>query len=283
VRLVSAHALLALAIAAVAPVAATASITFGSDLQNQPATGSDTCLSSPPCTNLLTGVRPGNDFPAASPTDGVVVGFGIKSSAADTVTFRLARLSAGGDRAAGAGTGPTVTLPSPGRHSFSARGLDVRVHAGDYVGMDASALSAVGNPCVVGATERRQFSPVLVDGGALATPDFTQTCEVLVNAKVRPSNRFTFEKVKRSKERGTATLALDLPGPGGLTLSGKGIKRATEDAGEAGRARLSVKPKGKARRRLARRGKAKVTAEVTFKPEGGAPATHSERIKLVRR
>jgi hypothetical protein len=283
VRLASALALLALAIAAVAPVAALASISFGSDLRSEPAMGSEACFSSSPCTHVLTGVRPGNDLPVASPTDGVVVSFGIKSSATDTVTFRLARLVQGGARATGAGTGPTVTLPSPGKHSFSALGLDLRVHAGDYVGVDTSELSAIGNPCVPGATERLQFSPTLVDGGATKAPDFTQTCEILVNAKVRPSSRFTFEKVKRNKQRGTATLALDLPGPGSLTLSGKGIKRATEESGEAGRAKLRVKSKGKAKRRLARRGKAKVTAEVTFKPEGGKSATKSERIKLVRR
>lgn len=274
---------LAVAVATLAPASSSASITFGSDLENEPAVDSSTCLSSPPCTHVLSGVRPGNDFPVASPTDGVVVSFGIKSSAADTVTFRLARLIDGGASATGAGTGPTVTLPSPGKHSFSALGLDVRVQAGDYVGVDTSALSAVGNPCVIGATERRQYSPTLVDGGAFTTPDYTQTCELLVNAKVRPSNEFTIEKVKRNKQRGTATLAVDLPGPGRLTLSGKGIKRATEDAAEAGSARLSVKPRRKTKRRLANRGKAKVTAEVTFDPEGGRSATDSERIKLVSR
>jgi hypothetical protein len=273
--------MVALAVMALVPASSSAAITFGSDLQNQPAVGSDTCLSSSPCTHVLTGVRPGNDLPVASPTDGLVVSFGIKSSATDTVTFRLARVS--GSKAAGAGTGPTVTLPSPGRHSFSALGLDVRVQAGDYVGVDASALSAVGNPCVIGATERRQYSPTLVDGGPFTAPDYTQTCEVLVNAKVRPSNQFTIEKVKRDKQRGTAALAFDLPGPGRLTLSGKGINRATEDASEAGRAMLRVKLRGKAKRRLRHRGKAKVTAEVTFKPEGGKSATRSERIKLVRR
>jgi hypothetical protein len=229
---------------------------------------------------VLTGVRPGNDFPVASPTDGVVVSFGIKSSAADTVTFRLARLRGGDARATGAGTGPTVALPSPGKHSFPA---NLPVQAGDYVGVDTSALSAVGNPCVIGATQRRQYGPTLVDGGAFTTPDYTQTCEVLINAKVRPSNELTIEKVKRDKQRGTATVAFDLPGPGRLTLSGKGIKRATEDVGEAGEASLRVKPKGKAKRRLAKRGKARVTAEVAFKPDGGRSATDSVRIKLVKR
>ncbi len=268
---------LALALAALVPASSGASITFGSDLEKQPSGFTSNCFSAPPCTYVLKSIRSGSDFPAASPTDGVVVSFGIKSSAADTVRFRLARLAGGGW--IGDGTGPTVTLPSPGKHSFPA---DVPVQAGDYVGVDTSALSAGANPCGDGASYSI-FEPTLLDADAPQTPVYSQTCEQLINAKVRPSNEFTFEKVKRDKERGTATLAVDLPGPGRLTLSGKGIKRATGDAAEAGSASLSVKPKRKTKRRLANRGKASVTAEVTFKPEGGRSATDSERIKLVRR
>jgi len=82
-------------------------------------------------TQVLTGVRRANKFPAASPTDGVIVRFGIKSATAGLVTFRLARLS--GEGATGAGTGPVVLLPGAGTFSFPA---DTPVRAGDYVGVD---------------------------------------------------------------------------------------------------------------------------------------------------
>jgi hypothetical protein len=36
-------------------------------------------------------------------------------------------------------------------------------------------------------------------------------------------------------------------------------------------------------RRLTNRGRAKVTAEVTFKPDGGRPNTKTKRMKLIRR
>jgi hypothetical protein len=271
---------LALTVATLVPASSGASITFGSDLTTNAQGFSDTCiLSTAPCTEVLVGVRNANAFPVASPTDGVVVSFGIKSSAADTVTFRLARVRSGSSKATGAGTGPEATLPGPGAYSFPAR---VPVHAGDYVGVDTSAVSAYSTACGTGGGEFT-YHPTLVDGGPLIPVDSNSTCEFLVNAKVRPSNEFTIEKVRRNKHRGTATLAIDLPGPGDLSLSGKGVKPATEEVDEAGSARLSVKPRRKTKRRLANRGKAKVTAEVTFKPEGGRSATDSERIKLVRR
>ena len=43
------------------------------------------------------------------------------------------------------------------------------------------------------------------------------------------------------------------------------------------------KPKGTAKTKLNARGKAKVVAEVTYTPAGGAPNTESTKVKLVKR
>lgn len=70
-RLCAATALWAVALAtgALAPASSSASITFGSDLKAPILQGfTDTCdLSTAPCTQVLTGVRRANKFPAASP------------------------------------------------------------------------------------------------------------------------------------------------------------------------------------------------------------------------
>jgi hypothetical protein len=39
-----------------------------------------------------------------------------------------------------------------------------------------------------------------------------------------PSNAFSFGKVKKNRKKGTATLTVIVPGPGTLTLAGKGLK-----------------------------------------------------------
>src|SRR3954454_21138537 len=73
---------------------ASASTSFGSDLA-EPISGTlqNGCISAGPCTTLNDAVRAGNAFPAASPIAGVVVSFGIKTSGAETVTFRLGHIA----------------------------------------------------------------------------------------------------------------------------------------------------------------------------------------------
>jgi hypothetical protein len=49
------------------------------------------------------------------------------------------------------------------------------------------------------------------------------------------------------------------------------------------RKKLAIKPKGKAKKKLNDKGKAKVTASVTYTPDGGSPNTEDKKLKLVKR
>ncbi|MGH2975036.1 MAG: hypothetical protein ACRDLL_09260 [Solirubrobacterales bacterium] len=269
--------LLTLALAFAAwPAESNATITFGSDLSRPVQAFSDTCiLSTPPCTELLVGVHRANSFPAASPTDGVIVSFGIKTSQASNVVFRLGEVpSLNSGKARGAGTGPGAAV-GKGTTSIPAH---VPVKAGDFVGVDTSSVAAYSTACETGGREFT-YHPTLA--GSLEPSDSNSTCELLVNATVRPSSDFTFKKLKRDEDRGTAALVLGLPGPGGLVLSGKGIKRVSEHAAEAGNARIRIKPAGKAKRRLRNRGEATVKAKVEFTPDGGSARTKTKLVKLI--
>jgi hypothetical protein len=146
--------------------------------------------------------------------------------------------------------------------------------------VDSSSVSASACP-----TRGRWFAyfPPLEDGGQFQGPAYNSTCEFLINATVRPSNRFKFDGVFVNDRRGTAKLALDVPGPGHLKLSGKGVKRVKKRASRAGNVRLAIRAKGKAKRRLINRGKLKVHVKVRFKPEGGKPRSKSKTVKLARR
>jgi virginiamycin B lyase len=99
-----------------------------------------------------------------------------------------------------------------------------------------------------------------------------------------PQNDFGFGKVKKNTKRGTAKLTVKVPGPGELQLAkNKRVKPKTKRAGAAGKEKLPIKPRRKAKKRLAARGKAKVKAKVTYTPDGGEPNTQSKKIKLVKR
>ena len=101
---------------------------------------------------------------------------------------------------------------------------------------------------------------------------------------VLPSNEFSFGEVKKNKKRGTAKLTVNVPGPGALELAKTRKVKGAGGAVEAeGAAKLRIKPKGKAKRKLDDGGKTKVKAEVTFTPDGGTPSTRTKRVKLVKR
>jgi sugar lactone lactonase YvrE len=100
---------------------------------------------------------------------------------------------------------------------------------------------------------------------------------------VAPSNAFVFGKVKLDKEKGTALLPLTVRFPGNATLSGKGLARISHEAVSAGTTKLKVKAKGKSARKLKRKGRLKVTANVAFTPNGGKANTQIKAITLKRK
>jgi hypothetical protein len=96
-------------------------------------------------------------------------------------------------------------------------------------------------------------------------------------------NMFEFGALKRDRRRGTASLAVNVPGPGNLVVRGKQVKRVRVGPQAAGTVRLPIRSRGKARRGLNREGKARVLASVTYTPVNGGPNTRAKRIKLRKR
>jgi hypothetical protein len=179
--------LLGLAILALSPAGAQASMTFGSDLSLPADSLSSQCApTSPPCTILLTRTHPGNVFPARAPVSGLVTSFGISAGAAETVTFRLGRVTeGGGSPGRGVATGPTVSLKGPGIYSFP---TSLWVHGGDSVGIDTSSTASFSIQPNCNAVSYF-YSPLLADGGAAQPAAANATCEWLINAVFEPSPR----------------------------------------------------------------------------------------------
>jgi hypothetical protein len=96
-----------------------------------------------------------------------------------------------------------------------------------------------------------------------------------------PPNDISFGKVKRNRKRGTATVTVWVPEPGELTLFGKRVKRSAKSAEAAGKVRMSVRLKPKARRKLDPT--ARVRVKVAYTPAGGDPNTEGKSIRLIKR
>ncbi|HWO82307.1 MAG TPA: hypothetical protein VNM38_00775 [Solirubrobacterales bacterium] len=86
--------------------------------------------------------------------------------------------------------------------------------------------------------------------------------------------------VKLNKARGTATLAVKVPGAGTLTVAGKGLVKAKKKAKKAKKLKITVKAKGASKAQLEQLGKLKVKAKLTFKPTSGVAAKKTKSITL---
>jgi hypothetical protein len=179
----------------------------------------------------------------------------------------------------------------------------------DGSGVDQSFFTVPSGPCGLAVDGSHVWWAHLGGGlgteigrssldGSVIEPNFidgsSQPCGVAVDGlPFPPANQFSFGKVKHNQKNGTVMLPVNVPGPGTLTLTGKGLKhrrparaaapRSARTVKAAGRVKLLVRAKGKAAKRLRRHGKVKVTAKVTFTPTGGSARTKTKKLKLIRR
>jgi Tol biopolymer transport system component len=111
------------------------------------------------------------------------------------------------------------------------------------------------------------------------------------------SNRFCFGKLRRATTgafarlwaRGFARQRIKVPGPGTVSLErNKNVRHFARPVEEAGVVDVVIRPRGRAKRRLARAGRTqrrvqlRVRARITLDPEGGPPRTRTKRVWLVR-
>lgn len=87
-------------------------------------------------------------------------------------------------------------------------------------------------------------------------------------------------KVKLNKKNGTATIFVGVTTAGTLTASGAKIVRAQRKASGPATLKVTIRAKGKAKRLLREKGKAKVRTHLTFGPTSGAPVVKSKAIIL---
>jgi len=174
-------------------------------------------------------------------------------------------------------------------NTFSA---SIPVRPGDVLGLHV-ALAAGDPVCLFLAPGDAvlEKSGNVPDGASEDFPNTTSNRRLNLSAVVNPSNAFSLGTVRRNKKRGTATLTVeDLPNPGELTLAGKGVKSASATGATVatpvtapGDVELTIRAKGKKKRKLKRNGKVKIEPLITYTPTGGDPSTQSRRLKLKKR
>jgi hypothetical protein len=171
----------------------------------------------------------------------------------------------------------------------------------DGTGVERSFLTGIGTPIAVAVDDAHIYWPngettshvgsigrANLDGTGV-DPSFIPdpTVSIASAVAVDSSNDFSFGDVEKNTRTGTATRTVEIAeGPGVLELGGTKKVKADDDAvagPDAATDKLAIKPKGKARKKLNKNGKAKVKAEVTYMPEGSEPKTESKMVTLRKR
>jgi hypothetical protein len=99
----------------------------------------------------------------------------------------------------------------------------------------------------------------------------------------RLAPHFGFGRLLRNTETGTATLRVEVPGPGRVVLAGPQLKRVSRRIAHKGTATLPIRARGRALRTLRAKGTLKAKIRVTFSPAGGSSRSETTRVTLVLR
>jgi hypothetical protein len=222
----------------------------------------------------------------SSPVNGTVVQWRIRVGDYTRITnFRIIR-PLGRRLFTGAGTSRSVTPPI---HATTSYDVQLPIQIGDYIGLDCCVLGVFeqGEFFVTGAgAVRNEWQPALADGGQGRAPLRTNPYEIALNAEINPTSTFTLGAGTRNKNKGTATITANVPNPGELSVSGRGVKVpnaavTSKQIRAPGRVRLLIKAKGRKKRKLNSTGKVNVRPEVTYIPSGGGVNTQSMKVILM--
>jgi hypothetical protein len=163
--------------------------------------------------------------------------------------------------------------------------VSIPVKAGDVLGNNR--IGSVN--CVFAATPGDAFLSAFTDltNGQSGTFSSSPGFRANISAVIEPSNQFELGAVTRNKSKGTAKITVTVPGPGELSVSGKGVKaaggagaQAAETVGAPGQVLLPIRAKGAKNQKLKDNGKVELNLGITYTPTGGDPRTTSTKLKL---
>ena len=229
-------------------------------------------------------VSSGNSFVVPGP--GVITSWSHNAGDGTgmTLTFKVFRHFGGALYSAVGHSGPFPLLPSV-VNTFP---TSIAVSGGDIIGLRIPTATP-GVACDADVpdepgelTTATNLADGQSDGFAPGAPFY----RVNVTAVFEPSNSIGLGSITRNRKRGTATVAIDVPNPGELTVSGKGVKgviaASTAQAVSPGSTTLKIKAKGKQLRKLSLTGRVKLKPTITYTPTDGAAGTQQLKVKLLK-
>jgi hypothetical protein len=196
------------------------------------------------------------------------------------IEFKVYRLVGGATYRVVGHDGPRP-LNSGALNTFS--GLHIPVLPGDVIGLHTAAAPTACHFNVPGQSYLFRTGDLADGQQGVFQPNNGE--QLNVSALIAPDNRLTVRGVKRNKKRGTAKIALGIPNPGVLHLTGaavafRGARHRQVDSGDLS---LIVGTIGRAREKLLDTGKVRVIAQITYAPTGGVGVFLPLKLTLRKR
>ena len=140
------------------------------------------------------------------------------------------------------------------------------------LGGNGLALAILGNTVFVGGNFTAAGGDPLATYIARFTP------------QAASSNAFTFAGTRANLVKGTATLTVNAPGAGTLTLKGTGVRGVSVTTPSSpAKVALTVQATGKSKQTLDRLGRVSVKVTISFTPTGGSANSRSMTVVLKKR
>jgi hypothetical protein len=245
---------------------------------------------------LQLGVGSGNTYvvPPLPPAVALEVSswsHNAKTGSGQTLKMKVWRQTAASTYQVVGHDGPQNLTPS----TLNTFQTSIAVKPGDILGLTSLPPLSAANSIACTFSAPGDQGPLAdfgdrADGASLTMPpaSFIAAQRLNITAVVSPVNAFTLGKTTRNKKRGTATEAVNVPNPGQLTVSGKGVNSASASAAAVtvnapGAAKVLIKATGKKKKKLNSKGKVKVSPKITYTPTGGSPKTQSLQVKLKKK
>jgi hypothetical protein len=201
-----------------------------------------------------------------------------------------------GESGSGALSGPVALSLDGSGGIYVADQADERIEhfteAGSFLGGFAAEPNVAGVAVACGdnvfATEGSASVARIARFGETGTPsqppcvDPPQPEPIAAPLAKLPSNKFHFAGLAKNRSNGFAVLYVRVPGPGKVSLKGRGFRRLSRTARQATTVSIPIKPKVRLRHFLKRHGKGRIRVEVTFTPTDGEPRKR-EKVIVLRR
>ncbi len=203
-----------------------------------------------------------------------------------------------------------IVNPGGGEAVTAGTAIEPVVAAEDDYGVNSVSLTADGAPLGTVAESPYTFAwtPSAAEAGKTVTltativdsagHTTTSTIAVPVAAAATPpgppapssggsgsggSGKVGLGKIDKNVKKGTALLAIKVPGPGKLSVYGAGVKPVKRTVKKAGVVTVPIRAIGRALKTLKETGKVKLVVKIAFTPTGGKKTIRTKTVVLIRK